>query len=339
MNQPKRGRSKVFICYSHKDSKWLERLQIHLKPLEREGRLERWDDTKIKSGTNWQEEIKKALSKTGVAVLLISPDFLASDFIAENELPPLLQAAQTEGTTILPVIVSPCRFSRTKLSEFQAVNDPEQPLSGLSQHGQEEQLNKLSYEIEDLIGTPFPQKNSNDQLPSEQNRSTDTDIDSRNEELEKQLRNTREELKHLQNQPPKIIVLSGKIEPEGLFAYVADKFPDRPHAHISHYQYIGPYLEEAGYDTYEKLEDAIEKAKLIFPDFEADFSKFEGEYYDNAYSKNYDYGVLKIILAILDENFFDIAFRQPAYRGANQGKALENLPHIEQVIKEYRNRL
>jgi hypothetical protein len=67
-----------------------------------------------------------------VGILLISADFLASDFIVNNELPPLLKAASDGGTTILCVIVSPSRFERTpELSQFQAVNDPSRPLSRL----------------------------------------------------------------------------------------------------------------------------------------------------------------------------------------------------------------
>ena len=118
-----RKRTKVFISYCHRDADWLERLRVHLKPLMRESTIEVWDDTQIQPGAVWQDEIRTALANAKVAVLLISADFLASDFVASEELPPLLAAAKQEGAIVLPLIVSPSRFTRTaSLSKYQAVN-------------------------------------------------------------------------------------------------------------------------------------------------------------------------------------------------------------------------
>ncbi len=145
-------RTRVFISYSHEDAKWLKRLQVHLKPLEREGAVEYWDDTRIKPGAKWREEIKQALASTKVAVLLISADFLASDFIANDELPPLLKAAEQEGAVILPVIVGPSRFAKTpSLVQFQAVNQPNRPLNKLSEADQDEILVQVTEAIEDAL--------------------------------------------------------------------------------------------------------------------------------------------------------------------------------------------
>src|SRR5262245_66456163 len=94
---PEDGRRKVFVSYSHKDKEWLERVQTHLKDLVRHGQVELWDDTRIQSGEQWQTSISNALNAACVAVLLISADFIASDFMAEEELPPLLAAAEQEG--------------------------------------------------------------------------------------------------------------------------------------------------------------------------------------------------------------------------------------------------
>lgn len=145
-------RAKVFISYSRVDAPWLERLKVHLKPLEREGLIEAWDDTRLKAGMRWRSEIDAALKVANVAVLLISPDFLASDFISENELPPLLKAAEERGVVILPLILRPSRFERTKeLAQFQAFNSPSQPLAGMPEHEQDEVLLKVGERIEELV--------------------------------------------------------------------------------------------------------------------------------------------------------------------------------------------
>jgi hypothetical protein len=152
MSTLKPERTKIFISYSHNDAEWLRRLRVHLKPLEREHRVEVWDDTMIKPGTYWKEEIERALAVAKVAVLLVTADFLASDFIATDELPPLLSAAEGDGAVILPVIVSPSRFLRIpSLSRFQTVNNPSRPLDGLTRNEQETILVKVSNTIEDLL--------------------------------------------------------------------------------------------------------------------------------------------------------------------------------------------
>jgi hypothetical protein len=147
-------RNQVFISYSHKDKKWLERLQTHLGPLARAG-LKFWDDTKIKPGAVWREEIKRALDSAKAAVLLVSADFLASDFIDKNELPPLLDAAEKEGAKILSIIVSPCRFSETEsLSRFQSMNPPSYPLTGMGRDAQEDVFYRTSKAVEDALKSP-----------------------------------------------------------------------------------------------------------------------------------------------------------------------------------------
>lgn len=128
---------KIFICYSHNDARWLERLRVHLKSLEQEG-IKAWSDRMIAPGTKWREEIQKSICAARVAIILISADFFASDFISTNELPQLLLAAETDGVNILQVIISPSRFQQHPiLSQFQAVNDPQKPLIKLKRGEQE----------------------------------------------------------------------------------------------------------------------------------------------------------------------------------------------------------
>jgi len=127
----KKERNKVFISYSHEDKQWLKRLQTMLKPLIRSQIIDLWDDTQIPVGKNWLEAITSALEAAKVAVLLVSPDFLASDFIANEELPIFLNAERKGGLKIVVIHISPRLYDHTEISHYQAANDTERPLDSL----------------------------------------------------------------------------------------------------------------------------------------------------------------------------------------------------------------
>lgn len=142
-------RQSVFISYSHRDREYLDRLLVHLKPLEKDGLIDLWIDTRLRPGDRWKKEIEKALSKANVAVLLVTADFLASDFITDNELPPLLRNAEGQGTRIIPLILKPCRFARDKnLKHFHAINNPHESLVLLPEGEQEMLYDSVAAEVE-----------------------------------------------------------------------------------------------------------------------------------------------------------------------------------------------
>jgi hypothetical protein len=102
-------RTKIFISYSHPDRSWLDRLTMHTSVLERQGLIHLWSDTRIAMGSDWLSEIEAALSEAQIAVLLVSPPFLASKFIWDQEMP-RIQAHRADGMEVLPLIVRPCAW-------------------------------------------------------------------------------------------------------------------------------------------------------------------------------------------------------------------------------------
>ena len=89
-NPSRPARDLIFVSYSHLDRDWLDRLLIFFKPYTRQN-LKVWADPYIKVGNKWRRDISTALSQTSVAVLLVTPDFLASDFIYDEEMPPIMR--------------------------------------------------------------------------------------------------------------------------------------------------------------------------------------------------------------------------------------------------------
>ena len=144
-------RNKAFISYSHADKKHLDRLHKQLAPYVRIQKLDVWDDTRIKYSDLWREEIRRAIAYAKVAVLLVSADFLASEFIAHNELPPLLEAAKHEGLQIFQVILSSCAFLQSALSRYQAFNPPEEPLNKMPGWKREKIWAELAAHIADAV--------------------------------------------------------------------------------------------------------------------------------------------------------------------------------------------
>ncbi len=145
------SRPSIFVSYSHKDKRWLERLQTHLRPLERDRSIDVWSDLMIKPGDGWEDEIRSAIGRAGVAILLVSANFLASDFAMEEEVPRLLRSAEENGAIIMPLIVGPSLFSKSSLASFQAVNSPQSPLSKLTSYQRDEVFVRLASAIQDAF--------------------------------------------------------------------------------------------------------------------------------------------------------------------------------------------
>jgi hypothetical protein len=138
-------RKGVFISYSHRDKKWLDKLRIVLKPVLSGEMI--WDDSRIRAGALWADEIEAAIASARVAVLLVTPYFLASDFIVSEELPRIIERQTKEGLTIVWLAVEPAMYSHTVLAKFQAANDPNCPLSTLKKSDQDKELARIAERI------------------------------------------------------------------------------------------------------------------------------------------------------------------------------------------------
>jgi len=148
-------RRQLFISYSHRDGEWVERLRRMIKPLEQRYGLERWDDSRIQAGGLWRQEIEQALASASVALLLVSADFLASDFVASRELPPLFRAAKEKGLRILWVPLRPSLWKHIpEIEQYQAVIPPGRTLAEMAEVEQE----RAFVQIAELILSTFQEQ-------------------------------------------------------------------------------------------------------------------------------------------------------------------------------------
>lgn len=147
----KPDRSQIFISYSRSDQRFHDELRNFLGVVE--DRFEIWSDKDIEVGENWRQAIESALNRARVGILLVSPNFLNSRFIQEDELPPLLRAAEEDECRIVWVAVDYSLVDQTDLIRYQAANDPRKPLASLTKPQRAREISKVGRLILDLFNS------------------------------------------------------------------------------------------------------------------------------------------------------------------------------------------
>lgn len=154
MPQPARHTSKptVFLSYSPQDEKWKDRLLAHLRVLEREGSFEIWEDRQIAAGAGRVSETQAALERARVAILLISTDFLNSEFLRGQQVPFLLERRDRAGVRVIPVIVRSCPWASVpSLSALQALPRGGKALADFKGAERDRVLTDIALEIQALL--------------------------------------------------------------------------------------------------------------------------------------------------------------------------------------------
>src|ERR1044071_5109114 len=118
----------AYVSYSHKDEKLVKQFLPYLSPLEREGLLAVWSDLNLLPGQPWDEEIRSHIDRADVFLLMVSPNFLASDW-CQKDMRRALERQQEDGVYVVPVIISPCDWHHTPLGLLQALPSRAKPIS------------------------------------------------------------------------------------------------------------------------------------------------------------------------------------------------------------------
>ncbi len=147
----------VFISYSQQDKEEKERLLAHLDVLQQAGYIEVWSDDQLGPGAAWRAEITLKIRQAKIAVLLITPNFLSSDFINREMLPLLRQQHQRQQLIIVPLIARACHWpSFTWLAEMSVRPKGGRPVWDSAGSHVDEDLAAIAQEIAEIIDVDQP---------------------------------------------------------------------------------------------------------------------------------------------------------------------------------------
>lgn len=112
---------RVFYSYAHKDERLRERLVTHLRLLQRQGLIESWHDRQIEAGEEWKDKIDDNLERADIILLLVSADFMNSDYCYEKEMKRALERHENGEARVIPIIVRNVSWSNAPFAKLQAL--------------------------------------------------------------------------------------------------------------------------------------------------------------------------------------------------------------------------
>jgi len=112
---------RLFYSYSHKDEALRNELETHLKLMQRQGLIDTWQDRKIEAGEDWKKTIDENLERADIILMLISSDFIASDYCYEIEMTRALEREAKCEAAVIPVIVRDVKWDKAPFANLQAL--------------------------------------------------------------------------------------------------------------------------------------------------------------------------------------------------------------------------
>jgi formylglycine-generating enzyme required for sulfatase activity len=149
-----RSAARAFLSYSHKDDGLRAELGKHLKSLEREGLLVTWADLQIDAGLDWRSEIRRHLEESEMILLLVSADFLASDFCEAVEVAEAIQRSVNGHAIVIPIILRPCLWTSAPFARLQVLPQDGKPVTTFG--NTDEAFTAITLAIRDRLARRIP---------------------------------------------------------------------------------------------------------------------------------------------------------------------------------------
>jgi WD40 repeat protein len=141
----------IFFCYAREDQALLNQLKTHLLPLQRQGIIEFWYDREVHAETDWEPEIKKKLDTARIILLLVSPDFMDSDYYYSKEMKQALERHQRGEARVIPIILRPVYWDEELLGKLQALPTDGKPVTNSDWRIQDKALYHVTNGISNVV--------------------------------------------------------------------------------------------------------------------------------------------------------------------------------------------
>jgi hypothetical protein len=119
----------VLLCYAHRDERYLNQLKIQLTSIKREGLVKIWYDRDITAGKDWEQEIDEHLNTAQIILLLVSPDFIYSEYCYSKEMKRAMERDKLGEVRTIPIILRPTDWQNTPLGKLQALPKDSKPIT------------------------------------------------------------------------------------------------------------------------------------------------------------------------------------------------------------------
>jgi TIR domain-containing protein len=169
----------VFISYSHNDQRYRNRLEIQLALLRREGLISIWHDRDINAGTEWKKQIDEHLNNADIILLLVSPDFLASDYCYNHEMERAMEKHSAGEALVIPVILRPCDWHKAPFGKLQALPTDGKPITGRGWRNLDEAFLNVTQGIRNTVKELAKNAESTSSIKESQVSSSRTSLEVR----------------------------------------------------------------------------------------------------------------------------------------------------------------
>src|SRR2546421_6975565 len=141
----------IFCCYAREDQELLRNLKKHLMPLQRQALITIWSDTDINAGATWEEEIDKHLNTAHIILLLVSSDFMDSEYCYSKEMKQAMQRHERGEARVIPILLRPTYWKGAPFDKLQALPTNAKPVTDHSWHTEDSALYDVAEQISTVV--------------------------------------------------------------------------------------------------------------------------------------------------------------------------------------------